>query len=345
MKKKDEGVFMGITPADYVPMPIKGADIGVRGKPIADAPIISQYQSGGFGEDAYGDDAFDIESPEITTKMIATLPPIGHKAKVGTVSPASRETSVQKQPRQTSDLMSTVQGAAGLVAQGVAEYSRANANLAQDEYSQDMADWQSRYWFDPSSDLKPDIEKYMSRMPSKTEALSKGTLSGGQLSDSSGGQAGLAIGTLGISELMGDKKQAEYIWNKGGEGALSGSSVGWIGTIAGAAVGVIEGIFSWNGAVEVDKKNKAKALAQYEDDLRKWTFARNDRIIKENKELLARQKLERIENREKDEAKKKSDTAQRARNIVDRKDAIFKTLTTAGAFSRVARAQRAERWR
>ena len=323
MKKKDEGVFMGITPADYVPMPIKGADIGVRGKPIADAPIISQYQSGGFGEDAYGDDAFDIESPEITTKMIATLPLIGHKAKVGTVSPASRETSVQKQPRQTSDLMSTVQGAAGLVAQGVAEYSRANANLAQDEYSQDMADWQSRYWFDPSSDLKPDIEKYMSRMPSKTEALSKGTLSGGQLSGSS----------------------AEYILNKGGEGALFGSSMGWIGTIAGAAVGVIEGIFSWNGAVEVDKKNKAKALAQYEDDLRKWTFARNDRIIKENKELLARQKLERIENREKDEAKKKSDTAQRARNIVDRKDAIFKTLTTAGAFSRVARAQRAERWR
>lgn len=189
---------------------------------------------------------------------------------------------------RTEATNANVRGVANVAASAISESSRAAANMASIEHANDMEQWKQSgaYWFDPNSDLKPDLDAYLAKQPSKFDSIKKGTLTGGKWTG--GGYDDNPGGTLAVSflnpaggtfEALGGKKYAgfaEYSGNKSGERALQGLGAGgWIGAIAGAVVGTIEGVFSWNSAKAEDQKNKAAARDEYMLKLKEWQYNKN----------------------------------------------------------------------
>lgn len=190
---------------------------------------------------------------------------------------------------RTEATNANVRGVANVAASAISESSRAAANMASIEHANDMEQWKQSgaYWFDPNSDLKPDLDAYLAKQPSKFESIKKGTLTGQSWTTGKGGKRNIG-GTIGTGilnpfggsvELMGGEKYsgfAEYSGNKAGERALQGLGAGgWIGAIAGAVVGCIEGTFAWNSAKAEDQKNKAAARDEYMMKLKEWQYNKN----------------------------------------------------------------------
>ena len=178
------------------------------------------------------------------------------------------------------------------------------ANVAANEYSSNMAKWreEGKYWFDPNSDLQPDIDEYLSNMPSVTDSLLESHLGSG--ADAKGGSrgaiAGIASGNIfsPIFSAAGNEnaaKAASHIFHKGGERALQGTAMGgWVGAIVGGAVGIVEGIFGWQSAKEEDEKNKKEALRAYERDLAKWTEQRSQKISAINSAMAGQRQAKKM---------------------------------------------------
>lgn len=271
-----------------------------------------------------------------TPKKIGTT--AGGESAIKLGEPVKTDT-VSSEGTDFGDTMGTIGGQA---ASAVADISRAKANIAQNQRLADLRTWQEqgKYWFDPNQDLRPDLEQYIEEMPRATEALAEGTLTGGELSESSAGRAFMGVGSLGISELFDDKSQAEYIWSKGGEGALSGSSGGWIGTVVGAAIGVIEGVFTWESAKEEDEERERKARAEYERTLKQWTINKNKRLVAQRQ--AATQQEEAMEAARKDE--KAGKDAQQIKNVTDMRNKIANAFVNANSLSKQKRQERLSRW-
>ncbi len=290
----------------------------------------------------YDSDWMDKWLKDTTGKYIGSTPKLG-------TSPSGESTTKLGEPvkavpstQEPSDTAQTMGTIASAGAAAVADISKAKANLAQTERMNDLRRWQEqgKYWFDPNQDLKPDLEAYLDEMPSATDALSQGTLTGGELSQSQGGEVALGIGTLGLSTLF-DNDMAEYIWQKGGEGALAGSASGnWIGTVVGAAVGVVEGIFTWSSAEDEDKKRKAQARSEYEKLLKQWTINRNKRLAEQRRQISAQREAEEADR----EAKKKTGNVEKIKNVREMRNQIANAFINATALSNKNRAQRLSRW-
>ena len=134
-------------------------------------------------------------------------------------------------------------------------------------------------YLNPNSDIKPDLDAYLRSMPLSTDALQKSTLTGGNMSKSAGGKGALGVLTGGLSALM-PSGEAEYAFNKGGEGAAAGSVAGgWIGAIVGGVVGVAEGIIGWGDASAKDDQQRQQARDEYLQAMKVWQKAQNDRIF------------------------------------------------------------------
>lgn len=160
-------------------------------------------------------------------------------------------------------------------------------------YNDQLAAWrdEGKWWMDPNSNVQPNLTAYMDQMPSSRESLLQGTLTQGSLSneDGSANTLGLVINPAGyIENFMGDdwKGAGEYVWNNAVNRAITGTSIGggW-GAVAGAAVGIVEGIFNWNGAIEEDKEKKAAALAKYTEALKRWQESQRRRMVENNVQL------------------------------------------------------------
>ena len=151
---------------------------------------------------------------------------------------------------------------------------------AENNYKSDADEWQRKRkgWFNPDTDVIPSLSEYLSGLPSATEMLTNTTATGGQVSDTDSSGVLLGIGTSGVSALFDDQKQAEYIWNKGGEGAAGGAmSSGWVGAIVGGLVGVLEGALSWASAEDQSEGEIRKRTAEYQEKYDIWLAQRKKR--------------------------------------------------------------------
>ena len=209
----------------------------------ADSLPSTDPQSGDFSGVAK-----DIEGIDYSSKgpNESTMQPIG-----------SQQSATSGGSNLGSNLGSVASGIGGEVSQMGKDMSAASAN----EYQSDMSKWQGeeKYWFDPNSDVKPDLQKYMSRMPSQEAALNKGSMS-----NNTAGQ--ILLNPLGkVGGVVG------YLSDQGAQGAIAGAAKGsWVGAVVGAAIGVIKGIFSWSSASAADSKAKANALSDYTEAMKRW---------------------------------------------------------------------------
>lgn len=307
----------------------------ISGLSLDNSSDVVDYKSGNLMDGEY-DDSFLFELyQDDTNRLIGSVPKIGESKpeslrlkdpsfvseyKAGNLSkdfykPGSTEESAS-QPSKQQDF-GKIAAQAGTVA---SDLMNANSNLSRTEYQNDLAYWegQGKYWFNPYSDVEPDLESYMDMMPSSTESLEKGTLTGGALG---GGEA-------------------EYVFNKAGQRAVQGSALGPWGAAAGGAIGIVEGLFSWGAAEEEEKKHAKRAQSQFERALKEWTIRKNRRLSSQRQQGYDR----RVSEREKREAKEKAKKREKAVGISERRRQMMDVLMNAGNVSKAARQERLARW-
>lgn len=294
-------------------------------KPVAGSlktpSIVTDYQFGNFGEDAYNeeDDLFETILKDTTGKYIGSIPKIGQNAVLGKMY------QPQKQNTGDSRFATIAKG----VGEAVGEISQANANLARTEYENDLRYWQDqgKYWFDPNADIKPELDEYLDAMPSSVESLMSGSMF---IPD-------------GLAEKLGDGAlgATAYIHAKAGEGAAKGASMGgWWGALVGAAIGGISGAFSWGGAKREDKKMKERARKEYEKRLKEWTVNRNKRIVAQKNASYQKQLALRNKSKQEQEMKEQKKLG----SAMDKRSRMEQVLQNAGSLSRKENLNRIQRW-
>lgn len=200
------------------------------------------------------------------------------------------------------DSLQTIQTALG-------RYMDARQQGAVNDYNVDVTNWkeEGKYWFDPTSELRPDLNRYMEKMPSAVDALkNSSTFMGNEFNTKRPGP-GVAEGmlnpisdwTINPASFRSNNKAVQYALNpisiadrRMGEGfsahvgskAAEGALKTGVGPqmIVGALVGVIEGIFGWKSAKAKDAKAKAAALEKYERELKEWEI-HQERQIRESR--------------------------------------------------------------
>lgn len=278
----------------------------------------------------------------------------GPRTSTPSLSMSSGATTLAKQaqatkPAATATIPSedTISGmdVAGSVASGLTDQMAANKGMSAQKYASELEEWkaQGKYWFDPNADLMPDLQSYMSDQPSATKALTESTMFGGSTSDSAAAvfnPAGLASGVFGE-----DADMVTYAEEKGVEGAIAGfATAGPWGALAGAAIGVIEGLFSWSAAEDEDKAVKAKALKEYNKKMQEWTYNRNKRLATQKEQYASAVKGARVAKREKDKAEKETKETKKANAASERRQAMISALSSAGNLSDANRQKRINRW-
>lgn len=171
------------------------------------------------------------------------------------------------------------------------ELLQTNANYASANYAQKQAEWQQKglSWFDPNQDLRPELDAYLDQMPSRREQLSEGTVTKGLTSanvkgDTGGGWWGWVANPAGaiVEKASGDEWQgvADYTWNQAVNRAMQigGKTNSAYGYLAGAVVGIVEGVYNWNSAIMEDKENAKKARDAYLKKLQEWQVKRNQKV-------------------------------------------------------------------
>lgn len=232
------------------------------------------------------------------------------------------------------------------VGKAVLDTVAAKANLAQDTLASDMRYWQEqgKYWFDKEQDVRPDIEKYLAEMPSSTGALVEGTMTGGTWSNGSNTGKGVSAAMLdpvGFAVGASGSKKAEFVWNKTGEGAVSGAMTGGgVGAVVGAALGAIMSLFTWSASESQDKKNKELARIEMEKRLKEWTINRNNRLLNQRKNTIAETEAKKSVY----EAKKKAEQSEKNAMAISRRDSIRKAFENAGTIAKNKRMERGRRW-
>jgi hypothetical protein len=189
----------------------------------------------------------------------------------------------------------------------VTNLSQASANLSQDELAAKKEEYKNRdkYWLDPTLNIQPEIEDYVTDLPSETQALLDGTMTGNMLGeDTAGSNAALGVLSVGASGFFDNKKQASYIMSKSGERAIEGASAGWVGAIVGGLEGIVEGALTWSDAEKKDKEAAKAAKRQYLKDLEVWQIKRNKMILDANNAYNAQRYSDMVTKYQADKAEK-----------------------------------------
>lgn len=276
--------------------------------------VVGEYQSGNFNIDAYNpdfDSFFEKLLNDTTGKYIGAVPPIGQNPKWKTQQPAS--------PSKFGTAMQTI-GSSPVTSQvlgGIDQMVQAGGNMRRNEYENDLRYWQEqgKYWFDPNADIKPDLEQYLNMMPSALESRGVG---GDVMNMVTQTAQGAATGAQ-----MG-----------GGWGALAGGGTGLL-------LGTFQTIFGRKAAREEDEKNRARAIAQYEKDLKEWTVRRLKRQKAESEARYQKQKADREARRDKE----KVEEFEKGQRVGQRRQQLAQVILSAGKLSEAGRRANMERWR
>jgi hypothetical protein len=164
------------------------------------------------------------------------------------------------------------QGTAALT--GMAKEQGA-ASAAQ--YVNDYGTWQGQepYYFNPNSDVAPDLEGYMKKYPSKLDALQNSDMFSRDYKKN---------WTDPIAAATSGSKQGSYIYSQAAKGVTEGftSGGGWVGGVVGGVVGLVKGIFAWDDAETQDSKSRAAALTDYNNKMKEWTRNRRKMMDDQN---------------------------------------------------------------
>lgn len=271
-----------------------------------------------------------LEQSPATKLSSEEIASAGEYAKVDTAAPAAEKSGGFGQMMKgvgTSVLSSAVSSLSqNMVDSNIRQYNEEFNNRINE----------GKYWFDPDNNVEPDVEAMLDELPTMTEALSDSTFTQGIMSkmydtDTKGGKARSAASYLtathfdplgqGIESMLGPEYDgmAEYVFHKTGERGLQGyASTGSPFGLLMGLVGVVEGIMTWNSAVEQDRERKNAARKAYEQALKKWHEQR-----RELSDLTKSQRAtEQIMSREAREAKEKADELEEFKVEAMRKNLI-----------------------
>lgn len=207
----------------------------------------------------------------------------------------------------SGETMTPKQGAisAGLYygARGVGEIYGGMQAASANQYASDFTKGNTlgQEYINPQATEKPDLQKYLGTIPSRTQSLISGSPTAGMTQKNQG--ANIVLNPIGaaIEGMTGEKGINEYVTHVSGKRALEGASAGMIagggigaaiGAIAGGILGIIEGAWGWGQAKDEDARNRQMAIAEFDQALKKWENARQIRLLNSKLTINARQKEE-----------------------------------------------------
>jgi len=176
-------------------------------------------------------------------------------------------------------------------------------------------------------------------MPSSTDALLEGSWMAQASDDSVAGQI-----LLNPAAAAGD--QANYIGASAGEGAIEGyaASGSWIGAVAGAVIGLLEGIFNWNDAEDEDKSKAKKARLAYEKKLTEWHFKRDKRLNNKKAKYLAWKQQRDVTTMEKKTAEKEQSAKDKNKATAQKQNQMIDIFVNVDKMNQAERNRRINRW-
>lgn len=294
----------------------------------------------------------DALNNDTKNKLIGSLPKIGANAKMTTVQPKAEQPNMLK----------TITGEAG---KAVGDTLTALENTAVTDYQNDLTNWvsQGKYWFDPNSELKPDLDKYLDNMPSAVDALRNSafnkafhgrtdtapdaatTFLAPMINPAAVHNKNQAVSTLmnplNLADRAAGKGFAGYVSSQAIKGAAGGLTGGPKGIAAGAIVGVVKGIFTWFAAKAEDAANAKKAQEAYELSLREWTLKRNQRLIAEKEADFKNRQIAEAEYTVIEDNKKEKAEAKKLQRIGEGRAMLKNVLMNAGKGGQAYRDRRA----
>lgn len=329
--------------------------------------MTDQYANEGFDYQRNSTSAYDVQQDPYKLfidalgrdkdgKLIGSAPKIGANAQLKVAG--SDGTS-----KTDSGMGMTI---AGEVGKTVGDTLTALENTAVNDYQNDMTFWESqgKYWFNPNSEIKPDLDKYLANMPSAVDALRNSGMNALQKgkTDSFGEGAynmllnpaatkGTNPGLMVLNPATPlfnafDRKAGQgfsgYVGSQAAKGAMSGMAGGGIGAGVGAVVGVVKGIFTWFSAKGEDAANKKKAKEEYEIALREWTLKKNQRQIAEQEADFQNRQNAEAQISANEEAKKEKAEAKKLQRISEGRAMLKSVLMNAGKSSQAYRDRRAQ---
>ena len=218
-----------------------------------------------------GNPAADL-STQITGQPLATDSYGAGAPTLPSSTPQSGTSTVADTGTGNNAQIAHIIGSAGSM---LASDANTRGALAANEEEAQTQQWQSSmpYWFDPSRDVAPDINRLMSEMPTRTSAMDR---SANQWYDWV-----LDPGTSALGAATGNKAFS-YAASKGvsgmAEGATVGSSLGIVGTvvggIAGGVIGILDGYFGYGDAQAQDDKDRSQRLAELQAALKEYNIER-----------------------------------------------------------------------
>ena len=194
-------------------------------------------------------------------------------------------------------------GAIDKIVSPITESMDAKMSASLSDYNKQIVSWrdQGKYWFDPNTNVKPELDQYLANMPSYTDALAEGTMFGGGMDSDAGKRAavvgnralkgigaGAGAGASIVGTIAGASAIASAATSAGAAGgvlattgaaAAAGSVVPVIGTAIGAVVGLVAGVFGGlatsRKAKKKDAQERAAATQEYLRKLEIWERKRN----------------------------------------------------------------------
>lgn len=325
--------------------------------------LTDQYAKEGFPNQNDSTSSYDVQQdPFIKSlemdksgRLIGSVPKIGSSAQLKTAgSDGANKTD--------NGMGMTV---TGQVSQEVGNTLQALENTAVNDYQNDLAYWQSqgKFWFDPNSEIKPDLDKYLDNMPSAVNALRDSsfnkvfhgrtdtptdaatTFLAPMINPAAVHNKNQTISTLMNPLNLLDRKAgsgfAGYVSSQAIKGAAGGIGNGAVGAGVGAVVGVVKGIFTWFSAKGEDANNLKQAQQKYELDLQDWTVKRNKRLIAEKEADFKNRQIAEAEYAVVEEGKKDKEEAKKLQRISQGRSMLKNVLMNAGKGGQAYRDRRA----
>lgn len=228
-------------------------------------------------------------------------------------------------------------------------------NASMNDYQNDVQFWtsQGKFWFDPNSEIKPDLDKYLDNMPSAVDslrghgvaALHKGdTNTAGEVlqnvfinpaaAKTKNKAISYIINPLSAFDKIGGDGFAGYVGAKAAEGGMAGGAPG-------AVIGIVKGIFTWFSAKGEDAKNAEKARQEVEIAERDWTVKRNKRQVAEKEADFKNRQAAEATHAATEENKKDQAEAKKLQRISQGRAMMKNVLMNAGKGSQAYRDRRA----
>lgn len=281
----------------------------------------TEYSAGNFDKSLYSSSPYDVQPDteqfmlslmeDNKNKLIGSIPRIGQNADLKFAGSEAVKPSLWSQVGKQVGVQG-LQAAGNMIGNTLSTLE----NTQYNDYQNDMNYWlsQGKFWFDPKSELTPDIDTYVAQMPSAVQAV------GGARSFASNIAGGMATG------------------------AAAGLGAGPVGAAVGAGIGgltgLVKSLFTYNSAKNEDAKNRSRAMQAYERDLKEWTINKNKRIIAQMEADAQNRNAAQSALTAKNEAMEAAADVKKENSARERRAVIKNAIMTAGNAGREYRQRR-----